>query len=83
MVDHLHECVEGLKSKVADIETGLAANTAMTVEVKKDIAENTKVTTEVRDILTTFKMVGKFAKWLGAIVAAVATAIAAVKGLRG
>jgi len=51
--------------------------------VRGKLDENTKLTQEVRDILTTFKMVGAFAKWVGAIVAAVAGAWAAIKGLRG
>ena len=52
-------------------------------DLKRDMIENTKTTKEVRDILTSFKMVGKFARWIGLIVAAVAGAWAAVKGLRG
>ena len=51
-------------------------------DLKRDMIENTKTTKEVRDILTSFKMVGKFARWIGLIIAAVAGAWAAVKGLR-
>ena len=52
------------------------------------LAENTTATKaggetikEVRDILTTFKTLGALAKWLGAIIAAVASAWIAIKGL--
>lgn len=34
------------------------------------IGENTEITTQVRDILTSFKVIGMFAKWLGGIAAA-------------
>jgi hypothetical protein len=50
--------------------------------LKDEMKANTKVTTEVRDILTTFKMVGAFAKWSAAIVAAVVGAWAAIRGIR-
>ena len=43
---------------------------------------NTAITQEVRDILTTFKMLGSFAKWTGAIIAAVVGAWAAIRGAR-
>lgn len=58
--------------------------------LKRDMAENTRATkesgdtiTEVKNILTTFKTLGTFAKWLSGLVAALAAAWAAVKGLRG
>ena len=47
------------------------------------LAENTKTTVEVRDILTTFKTLGTFAKWISSIAAALIGLWAAVKGLRG
>lgn len=50
--------------------------------VRTKLDTNTALTQEVRDILTTFKMVGSFAKWLGAIVAAVGGAWVAIKGVR-
>jgi len=51
------------------------------VELKVDLARNTAVTEEVRDILTTFKTLGAFAKWSSAIIAAVAGAWIAIKNL--
>ena len=47
------------------------------------LVENTKTTNEVRDILTTFKTLGAFAKWFSAIAAAVVGLWAAIKGYRG
>ncbi len=70
------DIIAGLVGDVAGLKSDMAANTAKTTEAADTIKE-------VRDILTTFKLVGKFAKWLGGIVAAVAGAWAAVKGLRG
>lgn len=52
-------------------------------KVEDLLVENTRTTNEVKDILTTFKTLGSLAKWAGYIVAAVASAIAALKGLRG
>ena len=51
-------------------------------DLKRDMVENTKTTKEVRDILTSFKVVGQFARWLGLIVAALVSAWVAIKGLR-
>ena len=53
------------------------------VKVEDLLVENTKTTNEVRDILTTFKTLGAFAKWISAIGAAVVGLWVAVKGLRG
>ena len=52
-------------------------------KVEELLVENTKTTNEVRDILTTFKTLGAFAKWFSAIAAAVVGLWAAVKGIRG
>ena len=53
------------------------------VKVEDLLVENTKTTNEVRDILTTFKTLGAFAKWFSAIAAAVVGLWAAIKGYRG
>jgi orotate phosphoribosyltransferase-like protein len=47
------------------------------------LVENTKTTNEVRDILTTFKTLGTFAKWFSSIAAAIVGLWAAIKGYRG
>ena len=52
-------------------------------KVEELLVENTKTTNEVRDILTTFKTLGAFAKWFSAIAAAMVGLWAAVKGIRG
>lgn len=44
-----------------------------------EMRRNTAVTEDMRDILTSFKMVGRVAKWITTIVGAVAATVAAVK----
>ena len=51
--------------------------------VENLLMENTKTTNEVKDILTTFKTLGTFAKWISSIAAALVGLWVAVKGLRG
>ena len=51
--------------------------------VENLLMENTKTTNEVKDILTTFKTLGAFAKWISAIGAAIIGLWAALKGIRG
>jgi len=70
----------GLQRQVGEIQGALTVNTAMT-------KENNEVVIEVRDILTTFKALikfagwtGKFAKWAGGIAVAVGSAYATWKG---
>lgn len=50
--------------------------------LKDQMVENTRVTKEVRDILSTFRVLGTFATWIGSILAALVAAYTAVKGLR-
>lgn len=50
--------------------------------VHSKLDANTAMTQEVRDILTTFKTLGAFAKWFSAIAAAVVGMWAAIKGLK-
>ena len=69
VIDHLHECVEGLKGKVATLETSMAENTAMTKEV--------------RDILATFRTLATVAKWFTAIAGAVAAGFAMFRSIKG
>ena len=45
------------------------------------LAANTTTTTEVRDILITFRTLGKFAVWIGSILAAVIGGYLAVREL--
>lgn len=52
-------------------------------KVEDLLVENTRTTNEVRDILTTFKTLGTFAKWISSIAAAIVGLWAALKGLRG
>jgi hypothetical protein len=47
------------------------------------VDENTKVTLEVRDILITFNVLFRVAKWLAAIAAAGASIVAFYKTVRG
>lgn len=51
--------------------------------LKSQMAENTAVTKEVRDILGSFKVVGKLSKWLFAIGASAASVYYAIKGGAG
>lgn len=51
--DHLHECVEGLKSQVTSLQA--------------DMQKNTEVTEQVRDILGTFRFTMAAGKWLAAV----------------
>ena len=45
--------------------------------VKICLASNTEITTQVRDILTSFRVMALFAKWIAAVAAAVAGVVAA------
>ena len=71
-----------LKELATEQAKVLGAVTAEQTTVREKLDANTRLTQEVRDILTTFKMVGAFAKWAGYIVAALASAWVAIKGLR-
>jgi hypothetical protein len=51
-------------------------------ELKRQMAENTVVTVQVRDILASFRIVGKVAKWTTAVVTACAVVWGAIKGVR-
>lgn len=64
---------KSLQQDVGELKTEMKVNTAVT----KDSAA---VTTEVRDILTTFKTLGTFAKWISGILAAILGLVAAWKG---
>jgi hypothetical protein len=68
--------METVKGVHADMQRKLDENTIIT-------AGTANTVNEIRDILTTFKTLGKFAKWAGTIAAAVGGAWAAVKGVRG
>lgn len=72
-----------LKELVAEQTKVLDAVRLDQAIVRGKLDTNTALTQEVRDILTTFKTLGAFAKWFGYIVAAVASAWIAIKGLRG
>lgn len=74
-IDHLHDCVEEMKTKVADLHADVAT-------LKGDLKKNTEVTEQVRDILGTFKVTMAAGKLLAAIVAAVGGTVAAIKGWR-
>ena len=68
--------IETLVSDMTDLKTQHG-------EIKRLLDENTKTTVEVRDILTTFKTLGAFAKWFSAIAAAVAGLWFTIKTGRG
>lgn len=68
-VQHLEEIVE----KHITVEEPRAARFELM------LAENTKITNEVRDILGTFKVTGKIAKWVASILAAIGGAWAFVE----
>jgi hypothetical protein len=63
----LKRTVESLYIEMRDIRTE-TKNTQTWVE------DNAKVTREVRDILTSFHIIGSFAKWLTTVAAAIAFA---------
>ena len=52
------------------------------VAMQKSLDENTVVTNQVRDILTSFAIAGKIAKWVSAIAGAIAAIWAAKNELR-
>lgn len=60
----------------------IAALVTDVAELKRQMEENTTVTVQVRDILASFKIMGKIAKWVAAVVTAVTVTWAAVKGVR-
>ena len=79
-IDHIERKLQGFQldmgEKMLVVERKLDENTAATKASAETVSD-------VKNILTTFKTIGTFAKWAGYIVAAVASAIAAVKGMRG
>lgn len=70
--------LDGNMALQADATLGVQTDVT---ELKRDMKANTVVTTEVRDILTTFKTLGTFAKWSSSIGAAIIGLVAAWKGL--
>lgn len=70
--------IEGNMALQADATLGLQTDVT---ELKTEMKVNTAVTTEVRDILTTFKTLGTFAKWISSIGAAILGLIAAWRGI--
>lgn len=67
-LDHLHECVEAVKSEVRSI--------------KADLQKNTEVTEQVRDILATFRVTMTVGKWMAAVGAGAGGVLAVIKGWR-
>jgi hypothetical protein len=51
--------------------------------LKAQMAENTAVTVQVRDILASFRIVGKIAKWIAAMGAAAVAVWHGIKFLKG
>lgn len=51
--------------------------------LKTEMKANTEITREVRNILVTFKNIGRIAKWCSYILGAIAAGFAVVKGIRG
>ena len=52
-------------------------------QVLDELAQNTRITTEVRDILATFNILFRVAKWVAAVGAAVASVVSLYKTLKG
>lgn len=51
-------------------------------QVKQELALNTEITRQVRDVLATFRVVAKAAKWTTYIVSAITAIIALFHGVR-
>lgn len=76
--------------RIAQLVYDVAEAKAAQGVMQTSINENTRITTEmkstvddVKDILTSFRVLGKFAKWISGIGAAIIGLIAAWKGLKG
>lgn len=76
-------------TRIGSLEAAMRDHNLMGAGIKDEVAAlqtemkvNTQVTTEVRDILVTFKTVGKIAKWCSYLLGALAAGLAALKGLR-
>jgi hypothetical protein len=50
--------------------------------LKQQMEEHAKVTMQIRDILASFKIIGKIAKWMTAVITACGAVYAAIKGVR-
>ena len=81
------EKFDEIARKFTALEGSMATQAEATVSLQTDVGElktemkaNTAVTTEVRDILTTFRTLGTFAKWISSIGAAILGLVAAWKG---
>jgi hypothetical protein len=64
VIDHLHECVEDMKKQFTTLSTNFDT-------LNKEVAKNTEITNEVKDILKSFSLVGRAARWLGYVAGAV------------
>lgn len=69
--------------RIAQLAEDLATNTSLTAQNAQLIAQMKGTVDEVRDILTSFRVLGKFAKWSSGIGAAILGLVAAWKGLKG
>lgn len=77
-------------TRIGSLEATMRERNLISAGIKQEVAvlqgemkANTNLTKEVRDILVTFKTVGKIAKWCSYILGAAAAGLATVKGLRG
>jgi hypothetical protein len=50
--------------------------------LKAEMEANTKITLQVRDILSSFHMVGRIAKWVTSVVTAIVVVFSVIKGVK-
>lgn len=66
--------IEALEDRIT---SHLADDVVWHRSIDAQLAANTEITTQVRDILTSFRTMALFSKWVAAIGAAVAAVVAA------
>lgn len=69
-IDHLHECVEGLKGEMAALKGDMTTTKNTVTHISEKLDKNSETTEAVRDILVSFKLFGKVAKWVSRVVGA-------------
>lgn len=72
-----------LEARVGAIETGLAANTAMTQKIASDVAEGVEFLNAAKGAMRVLEIIGKMAKPMGYIVALCAAVAGFWTALKG
>jgi hypothetical protein len=82
-ISKMAEDIERAKAERKEMKNDIAENTALTVKVERDVTEMKATVSEVRDILTSFRVLAKVAKWFSYIAAGAGAGLALWKQIKG